>query len=95
MKTLITLLAIAFSANSFAMDLSRGTTALTLLPTVLTAMSSSDQGWKEAKIIEAANEFHQTGKLSGELEALVNDIKDAYEVSDAEAVDMAMDMIGA
>ncbi|MEA9358233.1 hypothetical protein SHI21_18505 [Bacteriovorax sp. PP10] len=94
MKNLIVLFAMALSFSSFALDISRGTTAITLLPTVLTSMSNGGRGWKEAKIIEGVNEYHQSGKLSGELEALVNEIKEIYEVSDAEAVDMAMDMIG-
>lgn len=95
MKTLIVLLAMALSFSSYAMDTSRGTSAITLLPTVLTGMSSGSRGWKEAKIIEGVNEYHQSGKLSGELEALVNEIKEIYEVSDEEAVDMALYMIGA
>jgi hypothetical protein len=92
MKSIITVLAITFSLNSFASQI---TSLPTLGLSVLTGMTSGQRGWKEAKIIEGVNEYNQSGKLSGELEALVNEIKEIYEVSDAEAVDMAMDMIGA
>lgn len=95
MKSIITLLAITFSLNTFANEgFSRGTSGLSLLPSVLTGMSSGGRGWKKNDIEKKVTEYHQSGTLSPELAEMVKEVREIYEVSESEAVDMILDMLG-
>lgn len=95
MKSIITVLAMVFACNTFANEASfGGTTVVSLLPTVLTGMSSGTKGWKKDETEKKITEYHQSGRLSPELEEMVKEIQEIYEVSEAEAVDMLLDMMG-
>lgn len=103
MKTLITLLAIAFSANSFAhgtyLNPSQKTVLAPFFGTSLLAEATysssnvtSSKHYAGKMIIEAAQEYHQSGIATPALAESMKNIQDINEVSDDEAVDMLVDM---
>lgn len=101
MKTLITLLAIAFSANSFAhgfyLSPSQKITLSPFLGTSLTALSfegtSKLSGVQKAlqAVVNDAQEFHQSGIASPALEQSIKNVQELQDVSDEEAVDMLLE----
>ena len=82
MKVIVLILAMAFSMNSFAMDVS-------LSPSLSTALSVAGDDFKIAHaIMNESQDFYQTGELSLQLSDLVKKvIAENPETSTEEAVD--------
>lgn len=92
MKSLLVLAIMAFSFNSFALDVTaEELVALTSLPTASSRLSSIVER-KAEQVIKDSNEYNQSGELSPELDAMVRNLQDIYEVSEGEAVDMLSDL---
>lgn len=103
MKTLITLLAIAFSANSFAsgsyLDPSDRTTLAPFFGTTILEVSSegstdaTSSKRKIAKvIIQDSQEFRLSGVATIALAESIKNVQGMSDVSDEEAVDIIVDM---
>lgn len=102
MKTLITLLAIAFSANSFAhgfyLSPSQQITLSPFLGTSFTALSvevSTDAtSSKKAsyKLLQDVQEYHMSGVASAALTESIKQVQSMHEVSSDESVDMLVEM---
>lgn len=100
MKTLIVLLAMAFSANSFAhgfyLSPSQKLTLSPFFGTSFILMStemSTDSVQKSLKqVIADAEDYRQSGHTSIALAESINNIQATQDVSEAEAVDMLVEI---
>lgn len=102
MKTLITLLAIAFSANSFAHGTYLNPTErATLSPFFGTSFTEATvNGTTDAtsakkasrKVLQDVQEYHQSGLVSVALEESIKNLQSIRDISSDEAVDAIVDM---
>lgn len=90
MKSLIVLLAIAFSMNSYALEASKGTLAVSF---IFTSTSSGVKPFgKLEELIRDANEYHQNGgRASAYLAQQIRNLQKTMDVSDDEAVDLLVE----
>lgn len=88
MKSAIVLLAILFSANTFALEAFNTTFQVTMITSML-----SQAPIKGEAIAKDANEYYQTGVLSPILTQEVRALQSHIELSDAEAVDLLLEYV--
>lgn len=81
MKTLIIVLAITLSANSYAIISSSTATSLSSVSTV----NIND---KYAVTLKDANEYYQSGQMSLSLAEEVKNVQDTLKLSELESVDL-------
>lgn len=93
MKTLIVLLAVTFSINSFAQQPSyQSTLGMGAASGILTSTTSGIKPFGKAEaIIREANEYHLTGEASPYLAEQIKNLQSEMEVSDDEAVDLLVE----
>jgi hypothetical protein len=89
MKSLIVLLAVTFSMNSFALEATKGVLAVTVIST-LTTSGIKPFGKAEA-VIRDANEYRLTGIAPIYLADQVKNLQSENDVSDDEAVDLLVE----
>lgn len=101
MKTLIVLLAMAFSVNSFAhggiyLNPSQQTTLAPFFGTTMISVSfegtTASVSGHMKRVVADSQEFRLTGVASAALEESIRNIQSENDVSDAEAVDMLTEM---
>ncbi|MEA9358232.1 hypothetical protein SHI21_18500 [Bacteriovorax sp. PP10] len=93
MKSLIVLLAMAFSANSFANEaVSQSTIGMGAATAILTSTTSGIKPFGKAEaIIREANEYRLTGIAPLYLADQVKNLQSEMDVSEAEAVDLLVE----
>lgn len=90
MKTVIVLLAVTLSLNSFANEAaSQSTIGMGAATAILTSTTSGIKPFGKAEIIiRDANEYHLTGVASPYLAGQIKNLQSEMEISDDEAVDL-------
>lgn len=79
----------ALGANAYAFNMTSGATGVTIILSV-TSNDGKPLGHKET-IIKDAAEFYNSGKISLALAQEIKDIQSQFDVSEMEAVDMAVE----
>lgn len=94
MKSLFVLLAIALSANSYAVEVSEFTKGSLAVTGIFTSTTSGVKPFgKLEQIIRDANEYHQNGgRASSYLAQQIRDLQKTMDISDDEAVDLLVEV---